>query len=574
MTFKMKTHYKILLLLVVLFAGFLSGTWFSSRKPDGASAEASRKIDHYLCPMHPQYISDRSGDCPSCGMRLDPVYEDGSVDANNRSHVSAGTVRIGPDRQQLIGLRIGQVEMTGGESRIRILGRVAPDDRRIFRITTASDGWIVDTRPNTVGSLVRKNEILASFYSPEFLGSEQAYIYALNSLARFQSSPNETPQQIQSTKANVQQYIDRLRNQGMSDLQIDEIGRDKLLTQKIYIVAPSSGFVLLREVSPGLRFDKGVELYRIADLSKVWIVADLFGKEAELVRPGLKAVVHSSNNPDREFQAQVSNVLPQFDPATRTLKVRLEVDNPDYALRPEMFVDVNFPVEMESCLSVPADAVVDTGLRKTIFVDKGNGYFEPKLVETGWRMNGRVQIKNGLMEGERIVVSGTFLLDSESQMQLAAAGLPNDYAIDPVCGMKVDPHKAGKKKSELNGKTIYFCSDQCKTKFDKAPEMYGGHPSMLEAKQPGMHGSSMKVNMESSEKVRDTKIAKDLVCGMDVDPSTPGVFKADYKGKTYYFCSEFCKGSFQKDPGKYLTQQPKNESPQTHSFHSTMSSQP
>ena len=152
-------------------------------------------------------------------------------------------------------------------------------------------------------------------------------------------------------------------------------------------MAPATGFIIARNVSPGQRFDKGAEWYRIADLSRVWVLADLFRNEAEYVRPGMKVRVTIPET-KKTLNAVVSKVLPQFDPNSRTLKVRLELDNPGYALRPDMFVDVEFPVTLPAALTVPADAVLDSGLKKTVFVDRGNGLFEPREVETGLA-NGR-----------------------------------------------------------------------------------------------------------------------------------------------------------------------------------------
>jgi Cu(I)/Ag(I) efflux system membrane fusion protein len=210
------------------------------------------------------------------------------------------------------------------------------------------------------------------------------------------------------------------------------------------------------------------------DLSRVWILADLYEEEAEHVHPGLIAQVRSTQNRARVFRARVGNVLPQFDRDTRTLKVRLEADNPGYLLRPDMFVDVEFPLQRPSSLTVPTEAVIDTGLRKTVFVDRGQGYFEPRQVETGWRIDGRVQIAAGLSEGERIVVSGTFLIDSESRIREAAAGIKTSARKDLVCGMDVDESKAKAAglTTAYKAQTYYFCSADCKQKFDKDPEKY------------------------------------------------------------------------------------------------------
>ena len=197
------------------------------------------------------------------------------------------------------------------------------------------------------------------------------------------------------------------------------------------MVAPTPSFIIARNVSPGQRFEKGTEWYRLADLSQVWILADLYENEAEYIRPGEKVQVTYPYQ-KRNFQATVSQVLPQFDPTTRTLKVRLEMANPDFALRPDMFVDVEFPITLPPAISVPVDAVLDSGLKKTVFIERGDGYFEPRQVETGWRLGDRVQVLNGLQPGEKIVVSGNFLIDSESRMKLAAAGMYGEVSQDPV----------------------------------------------------------------------------------------------------------------------------------------------
>ena len=178
----------------------------------------------------------------------------------------------------------------------------------------------------------------------------------------------------------------------------------------------------------------------------------------------------------RTFQTTVSKVLPQFDAASRTLKVRLEADNPGFILRPDMFADVEFPVTLPLGFFVPVDAVLDSGLRKTVFVDRGNGFLEPRKVETGLRIGDRVEIVKGLRSGERIVVSGNFLIDSESRMELAAAGIYGRSSRDPVCGMDVDEKKAktSGRMSEYQGISYYFCSSECKEKFSKNPDRYIG----------------------------------------------------------------------------------------------------
>jgi len=220
---------------------------------------------------------------------------------------------------------------------------------------------------------------------------------------------------------NLQLRIQQLQNLGMSALQIEEIRRTRELPETIKILAPADGFVLARNASPGLKFERGAEWYRIADLSRIWILADVFENDVKYLRPGVRAQV-SLPNQRRTFPATVAETLPQFDAATRTLKVRLEAENLGFALRPDMFVDVELPITLPPAITVPVDAVLDSGLKKTVFVDRGEGVFEPRPVQTGWRLGDRVEIVEGLAPGERIVVSSTFLLDSESRMRIGAHG--------------------------------------------------------------------------------------------------------------------------------------------------------
>jgi RND family efflux transporter MFP subunit len=516
------------------------------------TAPSGRKILYWHDPMHPAYKSDKPGVAPDCGMQLEPVYEGSGPTASPSATVPPGSVQIQSDRQQMIGLRLAEVARTAEVRMLRTTGRVAADETRTYVINATVDGWITDVRPYSTGSSVRKNDVLASFYSPEFLSTIQAYLLALSALDRVQAAAQEdagSRTQLDQYNLNVQRYRSTLFNQGMTDLQLDELGRSRKLTEHIYITSPANGFILVRRISEGLRFFKGEELYRIADLSRVWILVDVFGQEERFLKPGEQVQVRLPNHGARIY-ARVSNVLPQFDPTSQALKVRLESENPGFRLRPDMFVDVEIAAQYPATITVPYDAVVDTGLRKTVFVDRGNGYFEPRRVETGWRMGDRVEIIRGLMEGERIVVSGNFLVDSESRLRLAAAGLPEDYVLDPVCGMGVDPKKAGDKKSTYKGQTYYFCNPDCKAKFEAGPAKYVSQNSVLRIQNSE---SKMQKAEGGGKGQAGGKLARDLVCGMDVDTTASGVLKADYQDKTYYFCNPSCKESFLNNPAKYVS---------------------
>ena len=464
--------------LLAVFVGlvglFLAGVWTGQRFSGGGPAAAGgKKVLYWVDPMHPSYKADKAGIAPDCGMQLEPVYEDGKM--GDGKTLPPGAARVTPEKRQMMGVKVGTVEKAGGTRTIRTIGRVAADETRIYSLNAATSAWIREISQATVGSVVRKDETLASFYSPEFLTTQQSYIYALTALDRYQAHGNETPEQIQRTSLSVQAARDALENLGMSARQLEELQKSREISQKIKLVSPADALVLARNVSLGQRFEKGTELFRLADLSRVWILADLFQREGQEVKPGQVAEV-SLPYEARSFQAKVSDVPPIFDPATRTLKVRLEMPNPGTVLRPEMFVDVKFSVGYAPTLTVPTDAVLDSGLRQTVFVETEPGIFEPRRVETGRSFGDSLEIVKGLMPGEKIVLSGNFLIDSESRMKAAAAGLRGPTSKDPICGMDVDEAKArgAGKTSDSGGASYFFCSEGCKKEFDADPTKHTG----------------------------------------------------------------------------------------------------
>ena len=548
----------LFLFMILIAISYTVGTW-NGRRIDGVNASPERNaILYYHCPMHPGFQSDKPGTAPCCGMELEPVHAGDDVSAGKKS-LPQGVLQISTEKQQAIGVRTAIVEKTSAERTLRLLGRVAADELRVYKIRAAVDGWIQTIQPITVGQMVRKGQLLASFYAPDFYGPQQNYILAV---------ANQEKKVYPDQWKTVQSYEDSLRGFGMDPAQLEDIKRTRQISRNILLRAPVTGYVTAREVSLDYRFLKGEELYRIAELDKLWIYADLFEDESRYVRTGATArITHPQLH--EHFEARVSDVLSQFDPVTRTMKIRLDVDNPGHILRPDMFVDVEFPLNHPPALTVPSEAVLDTGVQKTVFVDLGNGTFEPRRVETGWRMNNQVEITGGLMEGERIVVSGNFLIDSESRLQGLASGYKENEQTDPVCGMKVDPAKATTLKSVKGDKTYYFCSKMCKDSFDADPSKYlpKSGPEKSPAAKHDMktsgksaHSAEVAENRKAAKsdpkaavKKSDTakKIFKDPICGMDVDATLPGVLKSEYEGKTYYFCSSHCKKTFDQDPGKY-----------------------
>jgi len=470
----MKMARYVSLIVVVAVVAFAGGSWWTGRIPDAPQRQQQKAL-YYACPMHPQYHSDRAGDCPSCGMRLEPVYADGAgkpTPGSGGSPLPAGAVQINSERQQAIGVRLGVAEKVSGTRTLRTTGRVAPNENATYPLVSGVDARISEVRSPTAGTLVKRNEILASLYAPELLITTQGYLIALNNVERLTTTDAN---QIETASRNLQRSEDSLRNLGVSEGQIEELRAKRQSSPNIIIASPVDGFILQRNVLVGQRVDRGSELYRIADLRRVWILADVYENQLPFIHSGMKAGITAAQQ-NRKYDAVVSAAQPIFDEATRTMKVRLETDNPGFVLKPGMFVDVAFAIDMPATLAVPADAIVDTGLRKTLFVDRGNGFFEPRQVETGWRIGDQVEIVKGLMAGERIVIAGTFLIDSESRMKAAAQGVFGVAAKDPICGMDVDEKRtaAAGRTSEYKGTTYYFCSDGCKKDFDKDPGKYAG----------------------------------------------------------------------------------------------------
>lgn len=469
----------VVLALGAFIAGRFSGGSSTKNQP------SSKRILYYVDPMHPAYKSDKPGTAPDCGMALVPVYE--GVDPSAKLQLPAGAVSITPEKQQLIGVRVEAVERNSGSRVVRTTGRVAPDDNRVYRLMAGTDGWIQSLQDSPAGTVVKKDQVLATFYSREFRNAEQAYLGSLASIDRVKGVREDEQGRVNDSSIRINE--EQLRTLGMDVPQIRELAKTRQITADIKIVAPVDGIVLFRSISPEQRFEKGTEFYRVADLSKVWIVADVLSDETSALRPGTKATV-LIRELSKTVTATVSDSPPLFDATSRTLKLRLETDNPGMFLRPDMYVDVEFRTPAPPGMSIPAEAVLDSGMQKIVYVETSDGVFEPRPVELGTSFGNRVTVKHGLAEGDRVVTAGNFLIDSESRMKPAAlrtvkekqnvaapaSTLAHDAGMtrDPVCGMALDKDKtpAGGLTETYRGETFVFCSDKCHKKFLQDPAKY------------------------------------------------------------------------------------------------------
>jgi membrane fusion protein, copper/silver efflux system len=476
--------------IAVLFlaVGIFSAGYLANRQKDPAISTASAdQAVHYTCPMHPQYTSDRSGACPICGMSLVQASPEKNAGNSPADPDLPGTVKISTEKQQLSGVKTDEVRQVSASQLMRLPGRITVDESRLYRIIAAADGWILTLGDNPAGTAVKHNQLLATYYTPNMVTSQQSLLYALGRSDQQQKKDLVMSLQLSTLPLNMEGAMDALRNLGMDNTQIQELQRTRKYVTEIQIHSPVTGYVLSRNISPEQRFDKSSELYRIADLRHVWVLTDVYEKDRECLKPGARATVRYQG---RKFAARMSDALPQFDAESRILKTRFELDNPEQALLPDMFVDVDLEVEKPSSITVPSDAIIDSGRRKTVYVERGSGVYEPRMVETGWRLGDRVQVVHGLERGERIVVSGNFLIDSESRMRIpesssAASATKTEKTKDLVCGMDVNPNSVNVIKTQYQRKTYYFCSEECRKSFEANPGQYV--PKMADTDMSGMH---------------------------------------------------------------------------------------
>jgi len=400
-----------------------------------AGSTQGRHILYYVDPMHPSYKSDKPGIAPDCGMKLVPVYgEDigSALSSSPLAQLPGGAVSIDGATQQLLGIKVAPVEKGAATRTVRVVGRVVPEDKRVYSVNSGLDGSIRETYNDSVGTLVKKDQKLATYYSPDALSVASGFLAAServpgsvgNDGSRTVPFPGAVSKQGLSS---LQGYTDRLRNLGMSDVQIKQMADSRQLPENIDVVAPSDGFIMSRNITPGQHFEHNMEFYRIADLSRVWVVAEVYEQEAPHLRPGGMAQI-TLRDEARHLSARISDSLPQSEAGGGTVKLRLEVDNPTFILRPEMLVDVELPVRLPPAVTVPLDALVDSGARARVYVEHGEGIFEPREVETGWRSGDRVEILHGVQPGERVVVEATFLVDSESRLKNPASGAAPAHA--------------------------------------------------------------------------------------------------------------------------------------------------
>lgn len=411
-----KSAQMLVMTVLALIVGLGSGYWFASSQqeiPRVAEMDAERSPLYYRNPMNPQVTSPVPA-TDSMGMDYIPVY------AEADSKGTAGTVRIDPVTVQNIGVRTAIAERRSLAREIHTVGRVGYDEQRITRLHPKTNGWVENLRIGTTGEAIAGNEILLSFYSPQLVSSQQEYLLALRNLETLSASPFED---VRGGAADlVDTSLERLRLFDVPPHQIEELKASRKVKKLLHIHSPAKGIIINVGAREGQYVTPQTELYMIADLSEVWVFVDVFEDELPWVSVGDEAEMRVAGVPGTTFKGRLTYIYPYAESKTRTIKARLEFQNEDLALKPDMFADVTIHARPRSDLVVvPSEAIIRSGLREQVFVARGGGKFEPRVVEMGVSSGPLTEIRSGIAEGEIVVVSAQFLIDSESSLREAAA---------------------------------------------------------------------------------------------------------------------------------------------------------
>jgi Cu(I)/Ag(I) efflux system membrane fusion protein len=378
--------------------------------------------------MHPQIVSDRPGSCPICQMKLVPDLGDESGDASTDAAPGDAAslpgetapvpgfapVRIPEGKRRLIGARTTEAAVVPFVRTIRATGQVSLDETRIHHVHTKVPGWIEHFTAGAAGDPVRAGQPLLTIYSPELLATQKEYLLALENRRRLEAATEDVRR---GADELVESARRRMRLWDLSAGQIDRLGSSGEAVRTVTLYSPVSGTILARNVSHGERIDSVTSLLDIADLERVWVIAQVYEHDLEAIHEGQTARITLSYLPGRAFEGRIGLVSPVVSDRTRTASLRIVLDNPGLALKPGMYADVALESDSGPRLGLPDEAILRTGERAVVFVDAGDGLFEPREVDTGLRLEDKTEITRGLRAGERVLSAANFFVDAESRLR-------------------------------------------------------------------------------------------------------------------------------------------------------------
>jgi membrane fusion protein, copper/silver efflux system len=428
--------------LLLMLAALLSGA--ASCSKNSATGKPSN-IDYWTCTMHPSVREKGPGKCPICSMDLVPVMKESATPAGSSKrapqHDHAAMLAGKPsdssatsspshefvvpvERQQQIGVRYAKVERKPLRHTIRAVGLIVPDKTRNWQFVSRVDGYVQKLEVTAPGELVEKDAPLLSIYSPDLLTSEREFVELLRMRDQAKSKDaRDTPQRlIESAKRRLQLW-------NVTAQQIADVEKTRKASDTLTLLSPFRGVVQSVPVEQGKSVKTGDLLVEVADLSIVWLWAEFYENELSMLQVGQKLVITAKSYPGQNFDGTVSLIDPFLDATKRTAKVRIDIPNPDFKLRPGMYVNAELEMDMGAALTIPVSAVMPTGTRSVVFVDKGEGKLKPRIVQLGTKYGDIYEVKTGLQENERVVASANFLIDAESKVQGALKAFEETPAL-------------------------------------------------------------------------------------------------------------------------------------------------